>query len=231
MARRQARLATLRHPERFRLVVHAFVEGGTELDYLQKIARGRNVRIMEERTSSSPVALLGSAMKWCVDNARILRASGCVDEVWVLFDEDEKIGEVDAVGRLWQQCAEECMRTCRVRDRKRCDFDDVLGKINVGFSKPCIELWALMCVAETPERTQFAGNRHALQSQLAKMMPGYDHNRHPYFDVFKMSSWRKACELASQWEQTFGKFPACIAATRYVGIAPLVRRIMNEERV
>ena len=137
MARRQTRLAALQHPERFRLVVHAFVEGGTELDYLQKIARGRKVRIMEELTSSSPVALLGSAMKWCVDNARLLRASGCVDEVWVLFDEDERIGEVDAAGRLWRQCAEECMRACRIRDRKKCGYNDVLEKINVGFSKPC----------------------------------------------------------------------------------------------
>ena len=121
------------------------------------------------------------------------------------------------------------MRACRVRDRKKCRFNDVLNMINVGFSKPCIELWALMCMAESPERIQFSLDRHALQSQLTKAMPRYNHNRNPYFDVSKMAFWSNACELASQWERTFGTFPDCVAATRYVGIAPLVRRIMAEE--
>lgn len=64
MAKRRKNSRSLQPPSRFRLIVHAFVEGGTELDYLQNIAKGQNVRILGERMDSSPVVLLGAAMKW-----------------------------------------------------------------------------------------------------------------------------------------------------------------------
>lgn len=228
MAKRRIISRLLQQPSRFRLIVHAFVEGGTELDYLQNIAKGQNVRILGERTDSSPVVLLGAAMKWCVDNARILRTKRCVDTVWVIFDEDEKVREIEAVRKLWGQCAELCMRECRIRDRKRCGYNDVLRKINVAFLKPCIELWALMCLPK-PEtgRAQFSPSRHVLQSQLNKLMPTYDHSRHPYFDVSEMTAWREACAQAAEWERTFGNFPDCLKAPRFAGIATLVEMIQT----
>ena len=228
MAKRRIIPRSLQHPSRFRLIVHAFVEGRTELDYLQNIAKGQNVRILRERMDSSPVVLLGAAMKWCVDNARILRAKRCVDTVWVIFDEDEKVCEIETVRKLWWQCAESCMRECRIRDRKRCEYNDVLSKINVAFLNPCIELWALMCLPKLQTgRTQFSSNRHVLQDQLNKLMPTYDHSRHPYFDVSEMTAWREACAQAAEWERTFGIFPDCLKAPRFAGIAPLVEMIQT----
>lgn len=228
MAKRRPIPLSIRGPSRFRLIVHAFMEGGTELDYLQKIAKGKNVRVQSGRIDSSPVALLGAAMKWCVDNAKTLRKSGCIDTVWVIFDDDEKVHDVEAVRRLWGQCAEQCMKHCRVRNRGQCGYSDVLSKINVAFMKPCVELWALMC---TPGDGigQYPSNRHALQGMLNKVMPTYDHYRHPYFDVSKMTAWRDACAQAEKWEQTFGRFPDCLNATRFDGIAPLVKMIMDCE--
>ena len=228
MAKRRKNSRSLQPPSRFRLIVHAFVEGGTELDYLQNIAKGQNVRILRERMDSSPVVLLGAAMKWCVDNARILRAKRCVDTVWVIFDEDEKVRDIETVRKLWGQCAESCMRECRIRDRKRCEYNDVLSKINVAFLNPCIELWALMCLPKLQTgRTQFSSNRHVLQDQLNKLMPTYDHSRHPYFDVSEMTAWREACAQAAEWERTFGNFPDCLNAPRFAGIAPLVEKIQT----
>ena len=228
MAKRRKNSRSLQPPSRFRLIVHAFVEGGTELDYLQNIAKGQNVRILGERMDSSPVVLLGAAMKWCVDNARILRAKRCVDTVWVIFDEDEKVRDIETVRKLWGKCAELCMRECRIRDRKRCGYNDVLRKINVAFLKPCIELWALMCLPKPQTgRAQFSPSRHVLQSQLNKLMPTYDHSRHPYFDVSEMTAWREACAQAAEWERTFGNFPDCLKALRFAGIATLVEMIQT----
>lgn len=73
------------------------------------------------------------------------------DETWVAFDRDEH----PCWGRAIDQARANGMR--------------------LAISNPCIELWGLLL--HQPQ-TAFVG-RHAAQSQLKRLHPGYDHHKNP----------------------------------------------------
>lgn len=227
MAKRKKNIAACL-PERpsARFIIRLFAEGETEVVYLQKIAALHSVRINKELVDSSPIHLLTKAIKWTVEHAKILREDHGKNRIWVVFDDDAKARDMEEVVRIWKICPEECMKTCKIRDRNRCDFNDVLSRVNIGFMTPCIEIWALMCLDKRV--CNYSLDRHKLQSELHHKMPSYKHDGHPYFDVDKMVEWRKACAQADDWRRTYGDFPNCMHAARYAGIAPLVREIMEE---
>lgn len=217
-----------RKPARF--VVRLFSEGETELVYLQKIASAHNVRVTRELVVSSPVLLLSNAFKWVVDNAKMLRKDGGANRIWVVFDDDAKARDMAEVIRIWKVCPELCMKTCKIRDRNRCEYKDLLGRINIGFMTPCVEIWGLMCIDGASQKDSskvYSADRHKIQSLLHRQMPTYIHDGHPYFEIDKMKGWRQACDRADNWAHSSGPFPDCVRATRYAGISPLVREIME----
>lgn len=231
MAKRQQNLKKYfadRNPARF--IVRLLAEGETESVYFQKIATSHNVRVSVEQKVSSPVLLLSNAIKWVVSNAKMLYNDNGQNRIWVVFDDDAKARDMEEVVRIWKTCPDICMRLCRIRDRNRCKYSDLLERINIGFMTPCIEIWGLMCMdGINPKAADkvYPANRHKIQSLLHRRMPTYIHDGHPYFEIEKMKGWRQACDRADNWTQSYGIFPACIRATRYAGIAPLVREIME----
>lgn len=217
-----------RTPARF--IVRLFAEGETEAVYLQKIASSHHVRVESELIVSSPVRLLENAVKWSVDHAKMLRRDNGRNRVWVIFDDDAKAADMAEVIRVWKTCPETCSASCGIRDRNKCEFKDVIDRIRIGFMTPCVEIWGLMCAAGKDSKTagrEYPADRHKLQSMLHTIMPSYVHDGHPYFEIDKMSNWASACSCADNWARTFGTFPSCTRATRYAGIAPLVREIME----
>lgn len=67
-----------------------------------------------------------------------------------------------------------------------------------------------------------------MESKLAKLMLGYSHkNDARYFDIKQMPLTDKACQIASQWEQTHGFFPYCVNATYFACIHGLVSMILG----
>ena len=231
MAKRQQNLKKYfadRNPARF--IVRLFSEGETEAVYLQKIAALHNVRVSVVQKVSSPVQLLSNAIKWVVSKEKLLHQDNGQNRIWVIFDDDAKARDMKEVVRIWKTCPDLCMQFCKIRDRNRCEHGDLLERINVGFMTPCIEIWGLMCMdginLKTSDRV-YPADRHKIQSLLHRQMPTYIHDGHPYFEIGKMKGWQQACDRADKWAQSFGRFPACIHATRYAGIAPLVREIME----
>lgn len=218
-----------RKPARF--IVRLFSEGETESVYLQKIASAHNVRVDNVCTVSSPVLLVSRAFKWVVENAKMLRKDSGANRIWVVFDDDAKVLDMEEVVRIWKSCPELCLADCKIRDRKRCEFTDVLSRINIGFMTPCFEIWGLMCLGSANSKAAsnvvYPEHRHKIQRALHDVMPSYVHDGHPYFEIDKMTGWEQACDRADQWAKTYGEFPDCTHATRFAGIAPLVREIMS----
>ena len=232
MAKRKADISRF-FPARvqFRFAVHLFAEGETEVDYLQKLACGRNVRIIPECVVSSPKVLVERAFKWVVDNAKMLRKEKDRHRVWIVFDDDTKAKDMSEVADIWTKCPDLCREACHIRDRNRCRYTELLDRINIGFMTPCIEIWGLMCSerqSNAAKRKEYSPNRHTLQADLHKRMPTYVHDGHPYFEVDKMTSTQEACKMAFAWIATYGGFPDCLNATRYAGIAPLVKEILDK---
>lgn len=215
--------------DRFRFVVHLFSEGETELDYLQKIGKKGNVQVTRGCVVSSPKLLLQEAFMWVRENAKTLRKDGDFRRVWVVFDDDAKAMDMADVVDLWKHCPELCTKTCKVRDRNKCEYSDLFSRIKIGFMTPCVEIWGLMSTEDATKaakRKEYSLDRHKLQSELHKRMPTYFHDGHPYFEVEKMVSTLDACQKAEDWISTYGNFPDCVNASRYAGIAPLVREII-----
>lgn len=101
----------------FRLIIHLFYEGKTELDYLQKFIRQQNkntlVRLNKILINPNPLTLAQKSVEQFDD----LKMNN--SEVWVLFDHDGRDVEVkDAIDYI-------------IRSGKH---------IGIAFMKPCIEI-------------------------------------------------------------------------------------------
>ena len=107
---------------------------------------------------------------------------------------------------------------------KGCNKKSAMPVINVGYMKPCIELWGAMCVLGNANGLpQMHGQ---MESRLKVIMRGYDHDTDRYFDVKQMVKTTEAIKLAMSWVSQFGEFPHCVgSAAHYAGIAPLVSKI------
>lgn len=204
------------HREPFGLVVHLFHEGGTEIQYLQEIAVGTNVHVISVKKVANPQDLIDEAVKHLNENAGEFRRN-LRREVWIVFDDDEK-PVVPSVMKTFStallQIKDESLRT----------------RVHVAFMKPCIELWAVLCLKGGDRLFERAPTHRKMESLLQKHMPSYRHDDNPYFDIRKMTEWEVACKQARLWESTWGAFPNCRSATWFAGIHELVRRIQAAKR-
>jgi len=206
-------------------VIYLFTEGLTERDYVEQLAKTRNVRIVPVKVDSSPMVLLTSAVLFARENAQDLRVNGNA-EIWVVFDYDEKQREIaESADALWK-CHPACLKSCAVKDFNRCECRDVIKRIRVAYMAPCIELWGLICTEKGASLKKLPLDRRELQRKLHEFMPRYSHDAGARFDLGKMTHTQQAIARARSWAATSGDFPKCINASYYAGIAPLVTKIL-----
>ncbi len=196
----------------FKLVVNLFHEGHTELRYLQDLVKDKKnlIKISSQKCVSDPVTLIKKA----IDSVAKPSHFSVPAETWVIFDDDEKMEEVEVAGKLYKNWVAHAKTP---------------EKLHIAYMKPCIELWAVLCVEEKFPQKDIKNrkNHKAVERYLEKIMPTYKHDGSPYFDLRKMTHYDSAFEHQRQWEQTFGKFPECCRATFYAGIAPLICKILD----
>lgn len=202
----------------FEWTIHLFTEGETESRYVSDIAISKCVKIVHEsKPVSSPHVLMQRARDWAYEHRDLLESEeGRRHLIWVLFDDDEKTAEIARTVKELKNLPTGV--SAKQYDQKK------VPAIFVGYMKPCIELWGALGM-----RGSASGLPHthrAMESCLAKMMTGYSHkDDRRYFDVKQMSQTPKACQLAAQWELTYGAFPKCIDAAHFAGIHKLVSLI------
>ena len=129
------------HRQEFEKIVHLFTEGATEAQYIQDIAKDRCVKVFPEcQPISSPHVLMQKARDWAFDKRELFFSKdgkalkeGEKHSIWVLFDDDEKTGEIQ------RTIAELNNPPTGVSPAK---FKQAkMPVINIGYMKPCVELW------------------------------------------------------------------------------------------
>ena len=148
----------------FKLIIHLFYEGKTELDYLQKFIRQQHkdaaVKLNKIKNNQNPRILAQEAVNQC-DDLKMDHS-----EVWVAFDDDGRATEV----------------------KEAIDLINKSGKdIHIAFMKPCIEIWPLM-----HNGIDNVTKQATAQSKLESIMPCYKHDRNPYFELNKMPDYEGA---------------------------------------
>ena len=182
----------------FKLIIHLFYEGRTEIDYLQKFIRQQHkndeVRLNKIMINPNPRILAQEAVQQFND----LQMNN--SEIWVIFDHDGRDAEV----------------------KEAIDFIKNNGKgIHIAFMKPCIEIWPLMHNGIDNVTTSSAA-----QSKLESIMPSYKHDRNPYFDLDKMPNYDEAVAKAQQWQTSLSGDPEYNSA-KYAGIYKLTEEIKD----
>ncbi len=115
----------------FEFVVYLFSEGETEARYLKDLSNGKNVQVVRCGMDATPWSLMRTARKWAYLNRRSIgKGSG----IWVIFDDDEKNADIAKTVAELDQLP------------KGCNKKSAMPVINVGYMKPCIELWGAMCI-------------------------------------------------------------------------------------
>jgi len=182
----------------FKLVIHLFCEGKTELDYLQKFVSQEYkrdlVRINGLCINPNPVYLAKEAIK------NFDKLKNNKSEIWLVFDYDNREAEVKEAIELVRQ------------SRKN---------IHIGFMKPCIEIWPLL-----HNGIDNITNQQAAQSKLEEIMPSYKHDRYPYFDLSKMPNYEMAVQKAKAWEISLNG-ESEYNASKFAGIYKFTERIKN----
>lgn len=182
----------------FKLIIHLFYEGKTELDYLQKFIRQQHkdaaVKLNKIKNNQNPRILVQEAASRFddleMDNS----------EVWVVFDSDGRDTEV----------------------KEAIDLINKSGKdIHIAFMKPCIEIWPLM-----HNGIDNVTKQATAQSKLESIMPSYKHDRNPYFDLNKMPDYEGAVAKAKQWQTSLSGAPEYDSA-KFAGIYKLTEKIKS----
>lgn len=182
----------------FKLIIHLFYEGKTELDYLQKFIRQQHkdaaVKLNKIKNNQNPRILVQEAASRFddleMDNS----------EVWVVFDNDGRDTEV----------------------KEAIDLINKSGKdIHIAFMKPCIEIWPLM-----HNGIDNVTKQATAQSKLESIMPSYKHDRNPYFDLNKMPDYEGAVAKAKQWQTSLSGAPEYDSA-KFAGIYKLTEKIKS----
>lgn len=182
----------------FKLIIHLFYEGKTELDYLQKFIRQQHkdaaVKLNKIKNNQNPRILAQEAASR-FDDLEMENS-----EVWVVFDNDGRDTEV----------------------KEAIDLINNSGKdIHIAFMKPCIEIWPLMHNGINNVTTQAM-----VQSKLKNIMPSYKHDRNPYFDLNKMPDYEGAVAKAKQWQTSLSGAPE-YDSTKFAGIYKLTEKIIH----
>ena len=194
-------------------VVYLFREGETERQYLQDLSDGCGIHVTPVLSVADPLDLINGAVAFLNANADDFRRNSAL-EIWIVFDDDEKPSVPVAMKAF-------------PATLRRIKNANLRSRIHVGFMKPCIELWAVMCLPGGLRAFGKANGHRKMESLLRRLMPTYRHDGNPYFDVSKMTEWREACKRAQDWERQWGPFPDCVPATWYAGIHELVTRIQT----
>lgn len=197
---------------RFSSTVYLFHEGQTELKYFQDISKGSSVHIVHRERDAAPVKLLEKAFRFVKKEGRPILRTTPDPHVWVVFDDDEKPDIRDAAEWF-------------VRNRASIPTA-FRERFHVGYMKPCIELWGMLCHPKSRTIFHRARTHASMQRELHRVMPSYDHGATPYFDAGSMTETAFACTTAENWERTSGPFPRCIDTSFFAGIYPLVRSIL-----
>ena len=196
---------------RFSSTVYLFYEGLTELRYLQDISAGNLVHIVKGGQNAAPVKLIEMAVRFVrKEGKRILRTIQD-PHIWIVFDDDEK-PDIRGAAEWFAHHSASIPDTFRER-------------VHVGYMKPCIELWGMLCHPKGKKAFRRALTHTAMQRELHRIMPTYEHEGNPFFDVAAMIEIPFATKMAKNWERTFGPFPMCTGATFFAGIYPLVESI------
>ena len=184
---------------KFKLIIQLFHEGKTELDYLQKFIQQQKkidlVKLNAIYTNPNPFNIAEKAViKYDYINKNIHKS-----ETWVIFDDD---GRDDEIKKAFDKIKES-------------------GKnIYIAYMKPCIEIWPLL----HNRVVNNINSQSEAQSKLKSIMPSYEHERKPYFDLSKMQNYEQAVETASQWETSLGGEPE-YEASKFAGIYKLTEKI------
>ncbi len=218
----KGRLLSSIRPAQFEFVCHIFSEGETELRYLSDISKSKCVKIVPVPcNTSSPPVLMQKARDWAYEHRDFFKggraSDGASHVIWVLFDDDEKTVDIARTVSEFG-CPPTGISKAKLKSYKP-------PKINVGYMKPCIELWGALCVKGDAKGLPYTHGR--VESALSRIMKGYDHNSNRYFDVAQMVKTTEACKLAAQWEKTHGEFPKCVNATYFACIHRLVTLILS----
>ena len=198
-------------------VVYLFREGETERQYLQDLSDGCGIHVTPVLSVADPLDLINGAVAFLNANADDFRRNSAL-EIWIVFDDDEKPSVPVAMKAF-------------PATLRRIKNANLRSRIHVGFMKPCIELWAVMCLPGGLRAFGKANGHRKMESLLRSLMPTYRHDGNPYFDISKMTEWREACKRAQDWERQWGPFPDCVSATWYAGIHELVMRIQTAKEL
>lgn len=190
----------------FDRTIYLFTEGETEQQYIIDLAQDTNVEIVPFKPISSPRLLAETVKAWLADKKDWFASGNVNAEVWIIFDEDEKNGNIE----------EFCKAIKGVRN------------VRVAYMKPCIELWGVMCVQGNT--SGLAKTHRKVESALKKVMPGYDHSGNPYFDTAKMVKTAQACQQAAQWDKSYPTFSSRMNAAFFAGIHTLVEELLGAPR-
>ncbi len=199
--------------QRFSRIVYLFHEGETENQYLRELSEESGFKIVSRRRIANPPDLIDAAIAFLNENPEEFQGEVPTD-IWIVFDDDAKpvISEVlSSYSSKVRRVKNPALRSC----------------LHVAFVRPCIELWAVLCLKDGVRLSQTVQGHREMESLLHRHLPSYDHDRHPYFNISKMTEWKTACETARKWEETWGAFPNCQSATRFAGIYALVSRIQE----
>ncbi|MCQ2914023.1 MAG: RloB family protein [Alphaproteobacteria bacterium] len=156
----------------FKLIIHVFCEGKTEIDYLQKFVlqqkKSSIVKLNKMCINSDPIHLVKEA----INHYKDLKNSK--SQIWVVFDYDGRDQIVQTAINILKQSGKD---------------------IKLAFMKPCIEIWPLL-----HNNIDNVNCQQTAQSRLEEIMPSYKHDRNPYFDLSKMPFYELAVKKAHQWE-------------------------------
>lgn len=141
-------------------ILYVFCEGKTEPHYLEWFRRevgNAAVEVITVGEAGVPKTLVRRAVEKQKELHRGSRRKGSSFddrfEVWGVLDVDEHPGLDEA--------------TITARD----------NGVFLAISNPCFELWGLLHIQDQTAHIE----RHPLQRLLSQVMPGYHHDRNPYF--------------------------------------------------
>lgn len=200
---------------RFTSVVFLFHEGMTELRYFQDIASESSTQILRRERNAAPLKLLETAVRFVRKEHRVIARTTPDPHIWVVFDDDEK-PDIRLAAEWFTRNASAIPETFRDR-------------FHIGYMKPCIELWGVLCHPKGKSVFRRATTHAAMQRELQRIMPKYKHDANPYFDVSLMTEMPFACATAENWERTSGTFPSCINTSYFAGIHSLVKGIYESK--
>ncbi len=196
--------------KQYKLVIYLFAEGlRTEYqyiyDYIKQNKKDALVRIVKQRPESDCIKLTQTAIDF--EKNQSWKKVDAPHQTWIMFDHDGNEVKVNQALKRIKEYNKSCVAEKR---------------IDVAFMKPCVEIWALMHF-----RNHFSENKIQLQKELHKVMPSYDHENNPIFDLKLLTEdkYKKACARAQNWYNSLDDKDNPNSGGYYAGIYVLMQEI------